>query len=477
LENENQYWLGIYEAPSGSTSLQPTGEKLLTSLAFVFVETENEFYTGNTANFEPNKIYYKNGNGITPTPSNTPANTPTNTPTPSITPSITPTNTPSSTIAATSTPTPTPSITPSITPTSTNIPTSTPTTTPTNTPTSSLTPTPTISLTPSITPTLTPTNTPTSSLTPTPTISLTPSITPTNTPTSSLTPTPSITPTNTATPTNTPTPSATPQPLLLDVYVNAAVAYSVRKLRNSYTGYAFRVRRSSDNTEQDIGFNGVDLDTSALTSFVGSNDGYITTWYDQSGNGNNAVQSTAANQPIIVSSGTIQTLTGVGSAKPALRFDGVNDSMALTNTINTDVHTSAYPTQKRTNLGYTAWFTGVGDAPFTPIIFQNSGIYITNFPTTSSNSSYNNTNYILLSGRQLAGNGNGGSIRVNNSPISPLTLGNFLGDDNIFTQINKRKAAQDYSNCDVPEMIMWASDRESDLTGINNEINTYYQIY
>ena len=322
--------------------------------------------------------------------------------------------------------------------------------------------------TPSVSPTPTPTITPT--------ISLTPTITPTITPTSSLTPTPTITLTPTITPTNTPTPSATPQPLLLDTYTSAAVAYSVRKLRNSYSGSSIRVRRSSDNAEQNIGFNGVDLDTSSLLSFVGANNGFITTWYDQSGNGNNAVQTTAANQPIIVSGGTLLTLSGTGVSRPILRFDGVNDSMALTNTINTDVHTSAYPTQKRSANGWNAWFTGVGDAPFTPIIFQNSGVYITNFPTTSSNSSYNNTNYILMSGRQLAGNGNGGSIRVNNSALS-LTISNFLGDDNIFTQINKRKAAQDYSNCDVPEMIMWASDRESDLTGINNNINTYYQIY
>ncbi len=39
---------------------------------------------------------------------------------------------------------------------------------------------------------------------------------------------------------------------LLDQYPSAAVAYSVRKLRAAYTGNAIRVRRSSDNTEQEI---------------------------------------------------------------------------------------------------------------------------------------------------------------------------------------------------------------------------------
>ena len=56
--------------------------------------------------------------------------------------------------------------------------------------------------------------------------------------------------------------------LLLDTYSGAAAAYSLRKLNTSYSGSAIRVRRSSDNTEQDIGFvNGV-LDTTALLDFV-----------------------------------------------------------------------------------------------------------------------------------------------------------------------------------------------------------------
>ena len=43
--------------------------------------------------------------------------------------------------------------------------------------------------------------------------------------------------------------------LLLDQYGDdITAAYSVRKLRNDYGGSAMRIRRFSDNSEQDIGF-------------------------------------------------------------------------------------------------------------------------------------------------------------------------------------------------------------------------------
>ena len=108
---------------------------------------------------------------------------------------------------------------------------------------------------------------------------------------------------------------------LLDTYSGAAAAYSLRKLRTAYTGYAIRVRRSSDNTSLDVGFN-VDgtLDTTSLLSFVGAGNGFVSIWYDQSGNGKNASQPASANQPQIVISGTLQTL----NSKPTLYFDGAS---------------------------------------------------------------------------------------------------------------------------------------------------------
>ena len=65
---------------------------------------------------------------------------------------------------------------------------------------------------------------------------------------------------------------------LLDQYGDAAAAYSLRKLRSGYTGSAIRVRRSSDNTERDIGFWNNELDTIALLDWV--NEEYLKYQWD-----------------------------------------------------------------------------------------------------------------------------------------------------------------------------------------------------
>lgn len=66
-------------------------------------------------------------------------------------------------------------------------------------------------------------------------------------------------------------PTTTPFTGLLDTYPGAAVGYSLRRLSSTYTGNAIRVRRSSDNTEQNIGFVGNELDTTTMLDFVGYN--------------------------------------------------------------------------------------------------------------------------------------------------------------------------------------------------------------
>lgn len=76
----------------------------------------------------------------------------------------------------------------------------------------------------------------------------------------------------------------------------AFAAYSLRKLRSAYSGNCVRIRRSNDNAEADIGFSSGWIDKTAVDTHCTTNDGYVVTWYDQSGNGYNLTQATTTLQ-------------------------------------------------------------------------------------------------------------------------------------------------------------------------------------
>ncbi len=85
-------------------------------------------------------------------------------------------------------------------------------------------------------------------------------------------------------------------PFLLDKFEGVAV-FSFGRLDRDTTTVA-RIRRSSDNAEQD--FTRTEFDDGTVAAFIGSGDGYLVTWYDQSGAGNHATQEVLIDQPRIV---------------------------------------------------------------------------------------------------------------------------------------------------------------------------------
>jgi hypothetical protein len=258
---------------------------------------------------------------------------------------------------------------------------------------------------------------------------------------------------------------------LLDTYSGAAAAYSLRKLSTTYTGSAIRVRRSSDNTETDIGFSGANLDTSSLTSFCSGTDGFVTTWYDQSGNSRNALNTTAANQPQIVSSGSVLTTNG----KPAIKWSGGSNYWLRTAlfsiisqpvtafitaqcdyvTNNALVDSGALNGQflifrsSGTNMNY-AMGTSITDTSV-----PNSQLLFSVLGNTSSSQVYNNN--------VLEASGNIGS-----NYVESFTLGNLsVGLQNLGYQL--RGALQ--------EFVFYPSNQSTNLSAINTNINTYYAIY
>jgi hypothetical protein len=109
-----------------------------------------------------------------------------------------------------------------------------------------------------------------------------------------------------------------------------AAAYSLRNLSTTYTGNVVDVRRSSDDAEDS--FTATEVADGTLTDWVGvGNDGFVTQWYDQSGNDNHATQGTDASQPKIVDAGV---LVRGNTGEPAFTGDGVDDILSLSSSIN-----------------------------------------------------------------------------------------------------------------------------------------------
>jgi hypothetical protein len=281
--------------------------------------------------------------------------------------------------------------------------------------------------------------------------------------------------------------------LLLDVYSNAAAAYSLRRLNSDYTGDAIRVRRASDNTEQNIGFVNNELDVNALETFCSGTNGFVTTWYDQSGNARDAKQTTAANQPQIVSSGSVILKNG----KPSVQFNGSNNTLissvgfmnnqadiyssvvfsTTSTTTNQMVHSN--PSGALSNRGYDLRL---------PNSTQIQLAIRTNPSGTGTNAignfNYSSGNYNLVTGtfnallstneQKIYGNAslvaeisNPGDNIENNGVNGGMLIGSF-GTINNFGA---------YLNGNVGELIFYTSDQSFNRTGIETNINNFYSIY
>jgi hypothetical protein len=263
---------------------------------------------------------------------------------------------------------------------------------------------------------------------------------------------------------------------LLDTYSGASVAYSLRQLSSTYTGSAIRVRRSSDNAEQDINFVGGDLDTSSLLTFCGAGNGFVTTWYDQSGNTNNATQSTVARQAQIVSSGAV--ITDPNTSKISTTW--TDDCYVLTNGINPNTRYLSMGVLNRTSsgnivtsIGVAATFAGVnGQQPF--VWFPAAGnsvrsdmstavIHATDsrtgaFVATSLKDS-SNVKRIFLNGSQLATTGT-------EAPQAGANMDRF-GQSSATLFMGGRYA----------EYIYWNSEQSTNRTGIETNAKTYWNVY
>ena len=248
---------------------------------------------------------------------------------------------------------------------------------------------------------------------------------------------------------------------LLDTYSGAAAAYSLRQLSSSYSGSAIRVRRSSDNTEQDIGFASNELDVTALASFCSGTNGFVTTWYDQSGNGNNAKQTTAASQPKVY-----DYITGVitDNGKPSVYFNGSTGQMTLGSLFTQQPFTI----MGVNNLGLSSGILGDNNNGF--FGHRASGEIILRTSVSLAYGSYPTSQNLFW-----------GLANSTNSQIYMNGVFGVQGDaGNTYSGWVYLGYAGAYGTRPtgyISEIIAYNSDQSSNRTGIETNINNFYSIY
>jgi len=269
------------------------------------------------------------------------------------------------------------------------------------------------------------------------------------------------------------TPPPPPTGILLVDYPGAAAAYSLRNLIDTTTSVV-RVRRSSDNTEQD--FSAAEITDGTLTTFTGANDGFVTTWYDQSGNNVNVVQATATTQPQLVDSGVVCNYIGI----PIVKFSetgafGINKNLKTTSE-NIIPQPVSYFIAGRLNIKQTQ--NNLFDSRFNNSNRQtieetyaggSINMFSGNYLTLSTDSElgeyqklytglFNTTNsYGYINGEEKV-NGDAGNNNMDWGILGSLYRG-------------------DQACNNISEFVMYPSDEFSNRVLIEDNINGYYNLY
>lgn len=264
-----------------------------------------------------------------------------------------------------------------------------------------------------------------------------------------------------------------PAALLLDTYTGASAAYSLRLLRTAYTGNAIRVRRSSDNAEQNIGFVSNVLDTASLLTFCGVGNGFVTTWYDQSGNANNGTQATAANQAQIVSSGAM--ITDIDTSKITTTWTSDRYNLTIGIDPNTKYLSVSVARRQTTSgiliaLGVDNTYSGANGQ--TPMLWIASGTLRSSMPSNLIHSTITTADGYIITSEKNSSNLKtmylNGSTQATTATEAPLAGANI----NMFGKSGGNITLGQYQ-----EYIYWNSEQSANRVGIETDINTYWNVY
>lgn len=257
-------------------------------------------------------------------------------------------------------------------------------------------------------------------------------------------------------------PSMQPKHILDDKLDNISFAMSMRVIVSDYNGPIIRLRRSNDNTEKDFYWDDNDIvNIDEINNWAGSDQVFISTWYDQSGLDRHAVQSDFNKQPQFFANASMPYFTGDGTDDHL----EINESIQnVTNSgVNGTVILIANATTKSQHSfgvlqGANRWSTHINwsnnNLYFDPGICCNSSRYIPNTSNVGLWKLYTfirtTTNVIIKTqgNEQLNGLHTTGPCTITDN----FTIGWANGDQ-----------SNNHSNTSFNEFIMYKTDITADI--------------
>jgi hypothetical protein len=200
-------------------------------------------------------------------------------------------------------------------------------------------------------------------------------------------------------------------------------------------------------------------------------DGFVETWYDQSGNGNDAVQQVSGSQPKIVDGGVL--------VSGGLDFDGVDDFFEATDPIDGATSHTSISVIKPSQAGRIMSLKEDGRAD------ENWRMFISGANNVAygldDGTAYASETAITLGNSALVfGSYDASDLKISLNGGTPVTSSvsgfilNTTGDLEIGRNANS--GGNDYGG-KIEEVIIYNSDQSANRAAIETNINDHYDIY